>query len=645
MLLPARSLIALAALLLLAPAAPATLLFDRVLLKDGRTIEGTILPSNDTEFVRLEIRGTTVPIRADLIEKTFVENLENYVPKNKKEEDYLKKGWVIFEGNWMSKDRRAGELKKRADADKAAIEEAKRLQDWRNAVTEETRHFVFKSNCTEEVRREYIERLEAFYKYFTDDWGISLSPGEVRGKMQFFLYRNYTDFLRVTGVPYGVGGFFSFPTKELQLYHDQDDPETTRDTLFHEGNHLLTYLIDTQFRYPIWLNEGMAEYYGTTHIDEKGKFHVGGLQFGRIVSLRTDKAAGEFMTLREVLTTEQPEFRARHYAVAWSFVHFLMQSPEYAKTFRNFFANLGNNRDLDIEIKSYSNVKGSLKEVTLDNLLLAFEKRMGKSLETLEKEWLAYIEQAYGELSPTAWYLAARMALRNPQEDDSHVKTAAECYEKAVTLGIEVDDCYRDYAEMLREGGIKEPGETVELFPPDIERAWDVIQRAIHFDPLQAANYLEAAEILVLDSSVQDLDRAVSLATIALAVAPNAFFVKFQHDGIISRVEAEREKRRTRLEAEAAVVVNDQRNWHVAPYFVQGQTAPENIKDLSTADLRELIRAGKVTARDHIWQSWRDPDPERPGELLPGKEAWELGWVALKDVPIFADDLAAAKKG
>ena len=36
------------------------------------------------------------------IDKTFVEDLDNYVPKDKKEEQYLKKGWVLFEGRWMA---------------------------------------------------------------------------------------------------------------------------------------------------------------------------------------------------------------------------------------------------------------------------------------------------------------------------------------------------------------------------------------------------------------------------------------------------------------------------------------------------------------------------------------------------------------
>jgi len=628
--------------LCLAAVSTAATCFDKVLLVDGRTIEGTLVPSPDEGYVRLKIRDVEIPIRNDLITKTYVENLEGYVPKNKQEEEYLKKGWVLFENGWMSKDRREGELKKRAAADKAVIDEAKRLQDWKNAVTEETRHFVVKSNCTEAVRKEYSDRLEAYYTYFTDDWGITLSPGEVKGKMKFFLYRSHEDFQRVTRVPWGVGGFFSFVDKELQLYDDPQDRQLARAVLFHEGNHLLTYLIDTQFRYPIWINEGMAEYYGTTQIDEKGKFHVGGLQYERIVSLRTDKAAGNVLGLREVLTTEQPEFRARHYAVAWSFVHFMMESPKYGKLFRGFFANLAKNQDLKIEVKIYSNVKGSLKEASLDNVALALEKRFGKTIEQLEAEWLQFTEQAYGELSPEAWYLAARLALITPQDDGSHVKTAFDCYDKAVLGNIKNANCYRDYAEMQREGGVVERKGTVKVQEPDQARAWELIQKAIDLDPIEPLSYTEAAAILIMEGKLQDLDRAVSMLDIAMAVGGSKNYgIKVMRDELLAAIEPAREASRTQAEIDAAAAASDPRNWYVAFYYVTGQPEPARLENLKTLELRELIRTGKVRGVDHVFQSWKSEDPETH-ELLPGENAWDKGWVDVKDVPLFAEDLAAA---
>ena len=89
----------------LLPLIPAPLCFDRVLLKDGRSIECTLIESPDPAFVRIKIKSVEIPIRADLVDKSWVENLENYVPKNAQEEEYLKKGFMLFEGSWMSSKR------------------------------------------------------------------------------------------------------------------------------------------------------------------------------------------------------------------------------------------------------------------------------------------------------------------------------------------------------------------------------------------------------------------------------------------------------------------------------------------------------------------------------------------------------------
>lgn len=642
--MPTLRLLATAAALLLAAAGARA--FDKVLLKDGRMVEGKVLkPAEGAagDVTLLRIGKVEIPIANALVDKTWIEDLEGYVPKNKQEEEYLKKGMVLFEGSWMSRTRRESELKKRADAEKAAIAESLRRQDWRNAVTEESRHFIVTSNCTDEIRREYMERLEAYYKYFTDAWNITLSPGEVKGKMKVMLYRDYGDFLRVTKMPFGVGGFFNFVDRELQLYHDVEDPETTRDTLFHEGNHLLTFLIDTGFRYPIWLNEGMAEYYGTTTIDAQGAFHVGGLQYGRIVSLRTDKATGKFMRLREVLETEQDEFRARHYAVAWSFVHFMMQSAEYGKAFKSFFATLPKNRDLKTEHKTYSNIKGSLREASLPETIRALEDRFGKTLEDLEAEWLAWIEQSYGELNAQAYYLAAQLALRNPLEDGSHVESAFTYFEKAVSMGIDRAACYRDYSELLRQGGVTGGEQDVTPREPDPARAWEMAQKAIQLDPVSPYNYVEAAEVLVLPGPTQDFDRAKSMCDAAIALAGKGdFFVGAMAKALLAAIEPAREAAREAAEAAAEEAATDHRLWHVAFFYVEGQQPPENLADLPTEQLRELIRTGKVKAEDHVYQAWREADPET-GELIEGAEPWDKGWVKVKDCPLFAAELAEAQ--
>jgi hypothetical protein len=626
----------------LAPCLVAPLCFDRVLLKDGRSIECTLIESPDPAFVRIKIKSVEIPIRADLVDKSWVENLENYVPKNAQEEEYLKKGFVLFEGSWMSSKRREGELKKRADADKSYIDTQKKRQDWRNAVTIDTRHFTVKSNLEDALLKMYTDNLEAYYKSFVDYWGITLSPGE-KGKPHVFLYRTWYDYFKATGMPPFVLGFFSPVTMELHLFHNPDKPNGSLEVMFHEGNHLLTHLMSPTFRYPIWMNEGMAEFYGTAKLDERGRFVVGGQQDGRIVGMRQERTNGKFRKLTDVLVTEQGDFDAYDYGYAWSFTHYLMTSPKYGSAYRAFFANLSENKDLEIKLENiYGYDRAAIGQVQLDDVVDALERRLGKPLTELETEWLAYFDTAYGELGPEAYYRAALMALRKENDTEPDVKAAMDYYQKAVELGIQDASCFRDYAEMLRKGGIREGDEVNTPLKPDQAKAWEMIQKAIELDPIGPLNYCEAAGILILDGPAQDLDKAADFATTAVALAgPRNTGVKSLHDELMALVEPARAKREAAAEAAAEAVKNDNRKWHVAFYYLHGQEPPANLANISTDELRELVRSGKVTGRDSVFQSYQAPDPES-GKPVIGDNPWDKDWVKVRDCTLLAEELAAA---
>ena len=140
-----------AALAVLVAAGPAAA-FDKVLLKDGRLIEGKIHDPDKDGHVAFEIRGMTIEIPHAMVDKHYIEDLEDYVPKNAKEEKNLKKGWVLFEGRWMSKARREQELTKRAEEQEEAIAESRRMADWKNAQVVETPIFKIQSNATKAIR-------------------------------------------------------------------------------------------------------------------------------------------------------------------------------------------------------------------------------------------------------------------------------------------------------------------------------------------------------------------------------------------------------------------------------------------------------------------------------------------------------------
>ncbi len=631
------------AMALLAAALASAPCFDRVLLKDGREIVGTLVASDDPAFVRLKLPAAEIPIPTSLVAKTWIENLEGYVPKNKQEEDYLKKGWVLFEGQWMSKDRRDGELKKRSDADRAAIAEIKRSHQWKNAVSKESPHFALKSNCDPEVVDDYLRRFEEFHRYFIADWGVSLTPGEAKGKMQVRLYRSYADWAKLGFAGGQIYILFNLDDGDISFTYDANDPAASLRTLYGAAFSQLSYYINPHFYYPFWLRSAMAAYYSTATVDEKGKFSFGALVHDYVYRLQEDQREGKLPPLREAVLPEEAEQTYSHTAVRWSFVHFLMESPKYGKTFKTFYGTLPKNPDAGIH-QEYTR-QAAVAVADDAELLRALEKRLGTSLEDLEKEWLQAIDYSGEALSAQDCFDVALSSLSRArdEQDDKSIELAFTCFEKADGLGLNRPYFYRRYAELLRFGGISVEGVMRAPHPPDAPKAWAMIQKAIALDPVEPLNYIEAGWILLIDSPLQDLDKAAAMAGTALAVAGSrSEWVKSSHDELIAAIEPAREARRAVAEAATAAAANDSRNWfaHVPPR--PGHPEPRELENLKTSEVRAMIRSGELTPDTLVFQSWREADPET-GQLKPGVEAWEKdSWIPLANVPVFAEDLAAA---
>jgi len=87
-----------------------------------------------------------------------------------------------------------------------------------------------------------------------------------------------------------VLGFFSPMAKSLNLYHDYAEPARTEWVALHECTHLLTFLIDPQYLPQIWLNEAVADYFGSSKVyrDKKGKLRIepGQLQMDRTLTVQ-----------------------------------------------------------------------------------------------------------------------------------------------------------------------------------------------------------------------------------------------------------------------------------------------------------------------------------------------------------------------
>jgi hypothetical protein len=103
--------------------------------------------------------------------------------------------------------------------------------------------------------------------------------------------------------------------------------EELREALAHEGVHQFIALVTRpNHQPPLWFHEGLAGYFEAARW-QNGTLTLGTVNFNCLAELLRMRVQGHFVPvvpLRDLLTANN--FSPAHYAEAWSFVYFLLQS-------------------------------------------------------------------------------------------------------------------------------------------------------------------------------------------------------------------------------------------------------------------------------------------------------------------------------
>ena len=196
--------------------------------------------------------------------------------------------------------------------------------------------------------------LEAYYSLMDDRIGINPTPTLKRTKMTVNIFKNIEEFHAHSkrldspdeeeDTETMLLGYFSSTEQSLNFYHDYKDPGLSQVTALHECTHLLTYLIDQDYWPQIWINEAVAEYFGTANIsrDKRDRMVIdpGQPQTEQILTMQEAIASGEYTRLADLFEIGDDGFDGFQYANAWSFVYFLQNTEDYAKPYRRFFKDL-----------------------------------------------------------------------------------------------------------------------------------------------------------------------------------------------------------------------------------------------------------------------------------------------------------------
>lgn len=495
------ALVALATFTTLAPQARA----DRVITKDQRVLTCKKARAENGGWKLVFDHGEVlVPDKSHLLSVEVEGDMSDYVPANDDEKKKLADGYVRYEGKWLSKPAYEALLKQNYEKSKKRLEDVAAHAKFDSGWTKDTEHFSFKTNTSPELLQYYCELLEAYYDLQDQRIGINPTLSMKRTKMRVNIYKNYPEFRKEAPygsgeVPFGVIGFFSPMDKSLNFYHDYAEPSRSTWVALHECTHLLTYLIDQSYIAQIWLNEGVADYFGSSKVerDKKGKIKItpGEIQTDRMLTVQDairfgatstggGGAAGEsgkgkssvigrpFIKLKDLLFVPREKFQGFEYAHAWSFVYFLnnYENGKYQKAFNQFFKGLYTlEKGIPFESVPYGNMAGNGKRVKPEDIRDYLMKKIGvKDIEALEADWKHFVETIPIE-GPHARLKRGLMAVR----------------------GFEFEDALPDLNAAI-EGGTTDPRAwaaraQVHAVQRDWKAAQDDIKLAVDKDPMNAA--------------------------------------------------------------------------------------------------------------------------------------------------------------
>src|SRR4030095_11989769 len=245
---------------------------DLIITKNGRVLEGKVT-EKDANTYHVKLKTVEFDLSKELVKDVVIEgDMSSYQPKNDKEKEALAKGFVLFKGQWVTKDQYQKELEKENSRRKKEMDEQAKHLQFADSWKFETPHFKIQGNCPKEILDDLASILEEYYNLINTKSGMKASPSLARKKMSVMVFRDREDYFKAGASPGGSAGWFSQYGESLNFYYDFEDPSFTKHVMLHEGTHLLTYLATSKFEPPSWINEGMAEYFGSSRVTgDRGK--------------------------------------------------------------------------------------------------------------------------------------------------------------------------------------------------------------------------------------------------------------------------------------------------------------------------------------------------------------------------------------
>ncbi|MEZ6187381.1 MAG: tetratricopeptide repeat protein [Planctomycetota bacterium] len=213
----------------------------------------------------------------------------------------------------------------------------------------ESKHFVVETDTTHDRAEGFLEQLEAVHAHYGTLFGVD--PNAERPRSKVLIFDTREGFLSYAALSTNdrvesLLGCYLPRYRQLLLFEDKNaTEEQTLRVLFHEGFHQFIDPVVPEL--PLWLNEGLAEFFSTLRVERDGVRGEGGPIPSRSRDLARFLAQGGPVPFEQLMNQTPGEFYsgpvAFKYAQAWSMVRFFLDrrtSPDLRKRFLSYLSDL-----------------------------------------------------------------------------------------------------------------------------------------------------------------------------------------------------------------------------------------------------------------------------------------------------------------
>ena len=203
-----------------------------------------------------------------------------------------------------------------------------KVEDWGDAYSTKTKHYRVRTTVphfiVELEIKPFLDALyDAYVASFRDDFGLT---GKGANFKTICIYHGYDEYFAETGRPRTNPGYI-VNRDELHVFYDDFEPDVFYDTTYHEGAHQFFGAMMPGAELPLWMDEALATWFeGCSWSRSRQEFVVGHYPPNRVRLAKRElsNAGSDPDPAKLFMDVPKPRFLAGQYALAWSFLVYLV---------------------------------------------------------------------------------------------------------------------------------------------------------------------------------------------------------------------------------------------------------------------------------------------------------------------------------